>query len=92
MAEIPSKDAYTVADVVERTWFMRYPWPTKIIIDRGTEFLGEFATMIKEDFGAVKAVITTRNPQANAVIERVHGTIGKMIQSFELNKLPRRRN
>ena len=86
MAEIPSKDAYTVADVVERTWFMRYPWPTKVIIDRGTEFLGEFATMIKEDFGAVKAVITTRNPQANAVIERVHGTIGNMIRSFELNK------
>ena len=36
MAEIPSKDAYTVAHVVERTWFMRYPWPTKVIIDRGT--------------------------------------------------------
>ena len=86
MAEIPNKDAYTVADIVERTWFMRYPWPTKVIIDRGTEFLAEFAEMIKNDFGAVKAVITTRNPQANAIIERVHQTIGNMIRSFELNK------
>ena len=86
MARIPSKDAYTVADVVERTWFMRYPWPTKVIVDRGTEFLAEFADMIKHDFGATKKVITTRNPQANSIIERVHQTIGNMIRSFEINK------
>ena len=42
--------------------------------------------MVKNDFGAVKAVITTRNPQANAIIERVHQTIGNMIRSFELNE------
>ncbi len=52
MAWINQKDAYTVADVVERTWFMQYPWPTTVIIDRGTEFLAEFEEMIQKDFGA----------------------------------------
>ena len=28
--------------------------------------------------------ITTRNPQANAIVERVHQTIGNMIRTFEL--------
>ena len=46
----------------------------------------EFADMIELDFGIKKNVITTRNPQANAIIERVHGTIGNMIRSFEVNK------
>ena len=86
MVQIPKKEAYTVADVVERTWLMRYPWPTKIIVDRGSEFLKEFADMIQLDFGKKKNVITTRNPQANAIIERVHGTIGNMIRLFEVNK------
>ena len=42
--------------------------------------------MIQNDFGATKRVITTRNPQANSIIERVHQTIGNMIRTFELNK------
>ena len=28
--------------------------------------------------------ITTRNPQANAIVERAHQTIGNMIRTFEL--------
>ena len=85
MAEIPSREAFVVADIVERTWFMRYPWPTKVILDRGTEFLAEFGNMITEHYGCTKAVISTKNPQANAIIERVHQTIGNMIRTFEVN-------
>ena len=80
MAQIPNKEAITVADTVERVWFMHYPWPSKIIIDRGTEFVQEFADMIENDFGICKKVISTKNPQANAIIESVHGTIGNMIR------------
>ena len=29
-------------------------------------------------------MITTRNPEANAIVERVHQTIGNMIRTFEL--------
>ena len=42
--------------------------------------------MVKNDFGIKLKVITTRNPQANAIVERVHATIGDMIRSFEVNK------
>ena len=40
--------------------------------------------MIKNDYGIKVKPITTRNPQANAIVERVHQTIGNMIRTFEL--------
>jgi hypothetical protein len=40
---------------VEQEWFSRYPWPTQITFDRGSEFIGQdFKNMIKEDY-AIKA-------------------------------------
>jgi cleavage and polyadenylation specificity factor subunit 1 len=43
MVNTTTKDAATIADIVETTWLTRYPIPQEIIYDRGTEFLGEFA-------------------------------------------------
>ena len=82
--EIANKEAHTVAEVVEQTWLTRYPWPTQVIIDRGTEFMGEFTRMITEDYGVKKRPITARNPQANAIIERVHQTIGQMVRTKQV--------
>ena len=82
--QITDKFAYTVAEAVEQTWLSRYPWPTQVILDRGTEFMAEFTKMIKEDYGIKKRPITARNPQANAIIERVHQTIGQMIRTMEV--------
>jgi hypothetical protein len=79
MKEIPNKEAITIANIVEQTWFMRYPWPTQIIFDRGKEFMGEFTKMVKNDYGIKRKPITTRNPQANSIIERIHQTIANMI-------------
>ena len=79
------KRAISVANVVEQEWFCRYPWPSQVITDRGSEFIGqEFKDMIKRDYGVVKKVITTRNPQANAVVERIHQVLANMVRTFEL--------
>ena len=40
--------------------------------------------MIKNDYGVRVKPIATRNPQANAIVESVHQTIGNMIRTFEL--------
>ena len=52
--------------------------------DRGTEFMEEFAQMIRKDYGIKKKPITSTNPQANAIIECVHQTIGNMLRTFQL--------
>jgi len=84
MKQIKEKTAITVANIVEQTWLTRYPWPQELIYDQGNEFKAEFAEMIENDYGITKRGITTRNPQANAIIERVHQTIGNMIRTFQV--------
>ena len=46
--------------------------------------MAEFSEMIVRDYGVKKKTITTHNPQANAIIERVHQTIGNIIRTMEL--------
>ena len=47
----------------------------------------EFRKMVQDDYGVKKKTITKRNPQSNAIVERVHQTIGNMIRSFEVQNM-----
>jgi transposase InsO family protein len=79
------KQSITVANIIEQEWFSRYPWPTQVTFNQGSEFIGQdFQKMIKEDCGVKAKPITARNPQANAIVERVHQVIGNIIHTFEL--------
>ena len=86
IVEITTKSADEIINVVDQAWLSRYPWPTKVISDRGGEFMKEFAESLKE-YGINKSTITTRNPQANAILERVHQTIGNIIRTFQFEDL-----
>ena len=85
--QIRNKGAMEIANQVELNWLCRYPWPTQIIVDRGREFMGEFLRMCHNDYGIKTKPITTRNPQANSIIERVHKTIRDMIRSAQPQEL-----
>ena len=83
--QFDDKRAITIANIVEQEWLSRYPWPTQVTFDRGSEFMGEdFKKMLTSDYGIKRKPITVRNPQANAIVERVHQVIGNMVRSFEL--------
>ena len=85
MHQYDDKRSITVANIAEQEWFSRYPWPTQVTFDRGKEFIGQdFRRMIKEDYGIKGKPITVRNPQANAIVERIHQVIGNIIRTFEL--------
>ncbi len=43
--------------------------------------MGEVATMLRRDYGITKKPITTRNPQANAMVERAHATIHNLVRT-----------
>jgi hypothetical protein len=67
---------------VEQVWLTRYPKPQVINFDRGSEFMAEFAEMITNNDGIVRKGSTACNPQSNAIIERVHQTIGNFLRTF----------
>ena len=85
IASYSDRKAITIADIVECHWLSRYPWPTEIVFDRESEFIGhEFKRMVQKDYGIMTRPITTRNPQANVILECIHQVIGNMIKTFEL--------
>ena len=84
IAEIPSKSADNVANILEMSWLTRYPIPTEVVMDRGREFAAEVKDMLQEHYGLSRKVITTRNPQANGIVERVHQVVHNMIRTSGL--------
>ena len=45
--EYDDKRSLTVANIAEQEWFCRYPWPTQVTFDRGSEFIRkDFQKMI----------------------------------------------
>jgi transposase InsO family protein len=89
IAQYDDKKAITVANIVEQQWLARYPRPTYITLDRGSEFIGQdFRDMVVNDYGIKRKVISTRNPQANAVVERAHQTLANIIRTLEVQDNP----
>ena len=50
--------------------------------------MAEFIDVIKNDHNDIKLCrITTRNPQANSIVDRVHQTLGNVTCMFSCNEL-----
>ena len=69
----------SVAIAFEDNWLSRYPAPLICLHDNGNEFLGPaFSSMLARN--KIKSVPTTvKNPQSNAIVERMHHSISTMI-------------
>ena len=76
-----------VAYQVELAWLTRYPLPNNITVDRGKELLAEPKTMMTNNYGISCSPISIRNPQANAIVERVHQIIGNVISTITIQKM-----
>jgi len=80
IVEIMHKRADYIANHLEMAWLSRYPWPTEIVMDRGSEFQREVREMLHDKYGIKRKVITSRNPQANSMVERCHQTLANIIR------------
>ena len=83
-----STTAAEVTAAVENNWLVRYPKPTKIVTDQGTEFSTEFSSMCNKN-GIKHSTSTSRNPQGNSLIERIHQTIGQVLRTGTAAKDPK---
>jgi RNase H-like domain found in reverse transcriptase/Integrase zinc binding domain len=86
IAEIPAKQADIIMNVLEFTWLSRYPRPTTVIMDNGREFYAEVEQSLKNDYGIARRVITTRNPQANSILEHAHKTLHDMLSTQHIGE------
>jgi transposase InsO family protein len=84
IVKVPTKRADYIANLLEFNWLSRYPWPTEIRMDRGSEFAAEVSAALDKEFGIKRKLITTRNPQSNSIIERIHQVVGNMIRTRDI--------
>ena len=85
---INNKTSKHIAQQFANAWLSRYPWPTRVIRNNGTGFLGwEFQNLLRQ-FGITSVPTTVKNPQSNAIIEpHIHRTMGDMLRVL-LHKSP----
>ena len=50
-------------------------------MDQGKEFAKEVSATLTKEYGITRKIITTRNPQSNSIIERIHQVVGDMIRT-----------
>lgn len=83
IAEVKDKKtARETADVFENTWLARYPRPLKVVCDKGPEFRGFEWDDLLARADIKKSFITSRNPQANGIIERSHVAVAQVIRTL----------
>ena len=77
---INNKTSRHIADQFRNCWLSRYPKPNKCIHDNGGEFIGAPFLGLLRSAGIQSRPTTVKNPQANAICERLHLTMGNILR------------
>ncbi len=78
------KSSNQIARLVNKIWLCRYPQCCHLIYDNGSEFKLHFETLC-ESYGIKRKPATIKNPQANAICERIHQVLGTMMHTSEID-------
>jgi hypothetical protein len=71
MKEIFDKTSEHIAGLVNKTWLSRYPRCCYITYNNGSKFKLDFEYLC-EAYDIKHKPTTIKNPQANAILERLH--------------------
>jgi len=82
--EIFDKSSDRISRLVNKIWLCRYPRCCYLIYNNGLEFKLHFETLC-DSYGKKRKPTTIKNPQANAICERVHQVLGTMMHTAELD-------
>ena len=74
--------------VLEDTWLSRYPKPVRIIYDQGTEYRNVDFESFLINQGIKGCPCTVKNPQSNAILERVHDVMKTSLRTSIRNRPP----
>jgi hypothetical protein len=83
-AEIFDKTSAQISNLVYKCWFSRYPCCCYIIYNNGSEFKLHFRALCKT-YGIKRKPTSIKNPQANAILERIHTVLTNMLRTAKLD-------
>ena len=80
IVRIDNKTSENITQLFANTWLSRYPWPAQVIHNNGGKFIGhKFQDMLRT-LGITAKPTTVKNPQANAIVERLHKTMADILR------------
>ena len=87
MEDVPIIDQSSdrIPQIFNEVWILRYPRPRKLIFDNGSEFKRNYITSLN-DFSVKPTCTTIKNPQAKAILERIHQVVGSNLKTNDLVK------
>ena len=59
--------------------------PDQVLYDNGSEFKKDFLPMLR-DFAIQATCTSIKNPQSNAILERIHQVVGSMLKTQDLKE------
>jgi hypothetical protein len=63
-----------------QSWHCQYPCPVRCLHDKGGEFIGQNFQWLLEIFSIKDLCSTSKNPQSNAIFERMHQTVNNVLR------------
>ena len=81
---IIDKSSAQVSHLFNKQWLSRYPRANYVIYDNGSEFKLHFESLC-ESYSIKRKPTTVRNPQANAILERIHAVLGDMMRTSNID-------
>ena len=88
IVRINNKKSENITQLFANTWLSRYPWSAQVIHDNEGEFIKhKFQDMLRS-LGITAKPTTVKNPQSNAIVERLHKTMTDILQVMLYVDLP----
>ena len=84
---INNKTSTHISMLFENNWLATYPQPLRCIHDNGGEFTGAAFLHMLQVNGIKDITTTLKNPQANAICERLHQSISNSLRTI-LHRYP----
>ncbi len=78
------KSSAQISNLVYKTWFSRYPRCRSIIYDNGSELKLHFQSLC-DTYGIKPKPTNVKNPQANAILERIPAVLRNMLRTSKLD-------
>ena len=77
-----------IRDKFEQAWLCRYPLPERCIHDQGGEFTGFAFQRLLQQLQIHDVPSSSKNPQSNAIVERMHQTVGNLLRTMIYSNPP----
>jgi hypothetical protein len=77
---VDNKTAKHMCDKFTQSWLCQYPCPVRCLHDKGEEFIRQNFQWLLEIFSIKSVCSTSKNPQSNAICERMHQTVNNVLR------------